>query len=183
MIKINLIYDRKLVEINKIKFEFYLAVFFTFFVFFVIFFIWNLNNKKLEEVVTEVSEAQLRKSQLSSVEKKIKQFEEVKAKIDRRINAIGLLIDQKKGPARLFDELNALLPDEIWLTSLTLKGNRMQIDGYSYTDPGIAKFMENLKKGKHFSDVNLEGIDLQDINGEFFKKFTLNTSISLQPKI
>ncbi|MFQ5560078.1 MAG: PilN domain-containing protein [Nitrospinota bacterium] len=177
MIKINLIYDRKEIEIRKVKKEFLCSVIFTLLVGSGVGYVWAGKTGEVEELTRHVADAEAEKTRLSAVGRKIKKFEQIKKSIDKRINAIAALLDDKKGPARVFDELNSLIPADMWLISIRESGGRISIVGFAFSNPGIANFMDNLKQGRFFSNVELNGIDQITISDESVKKFTLSARV------
>src|SRR3990172_4225229 len=159
MIKINLIFDRKAIERGRVKQQLSLAVALMIVTVGLSGYLFYSQNSKIKSVNNNINDK----------EKKKKRLEDI-------IKAIGELKKMQAGPARIFDEINFLIPSDIWLTSVVESGGNIKIDGYSFSDPGIANFMKNLDTSKYFSTVELLEIQQIAIEGEKVKKFTLNTA-------
>src|SRR3989304_4602939 len=165
MIKINLIFDRKAIERGRIKQQMSLAVALMIVTVGLSSFLWYSQNDKIKGINTNIN--------------KINDKEKKKNRLEDILKAIGGLEKIRSGPTRVFDEINILIPSDLWLTSIMESGGNIKIDGYSFSDPGIANFMKSLDTSKYFSNVELLEIQQIVIEGEKVKKFTLNTVIEL----
>jgi len=182
MIRINLIYDSKAVQVVKVKQDAILALMLTISVMGGIVYIWGIQNEKVLLVQNKVRKTEARKNELSRIEKKINNHKKTKNKILKRTKAISSLLEKKKGPTRIFDRLNQLLSDEVWLSKLTQSGTKLKLSGISFSNPGIADFMENLKEDKYFHNVELKGIDQRKKSGEIVKNFSLEFDVKMPSK-
>ncbi|HYL80032.1 MAG TPA: PilN domain-containing protein, partial [Candidatus Acidoferrum sp.] len=73
-----------------------------------------------------------------------------------KIKVIGSLVDAQAGPVRLLDEVSRALPNEVWLTTLTRTGKKMEISGIAFSNFSVANFMTNLGKASPLiSNVDL----------------------------
>src|SRR3989338_419417 len=182
MIKINLVFDRKAIERERIKQQLSLAVALMIVTIGLSGYLWYSQNSKIEELNKNKSNSKAKLESLKTVIAKIDDKEKKKKRLEDIIKAIGELKRVQRGPARIFDEINIILPSDIWVTSLSGSGGQIKIDGYSFSNPGIATFMENIKASRYFLDAELLEIQQTNIEGEKVKKFTLNSTINLSPK-
>ncbi|OFZ62172.1 MAG: hypothetical protein A2328_09510 [Bdellovibrionales bacterium RIFOXYB2_FULL_36_6] len=142
-------------------------------------FLWYSQNDKIKGINTNISNSQAKLNSLNTIINKINDKEKKKNRLEDILKAIGGLEKIRSGPTRVFDEINTLIPSDLWLTSIMESGGNIKIDGYSFSDPGIANFMKSLDTSKYFSNVELLEIQQIVIEGEKVKKFTLNTVIEL----
>ncbi|MBI3814888.1 MAG: PilN domain-containing protein [Nitrospinae bacterium] len=177
MIRINLVFDRKAIGRTRVQQELALTVILVFITAGISGFLWYSQNNRMEEINKNISDSKAKLESLKTVIAKIADKEKKKKRLEDIIKAIGELKRVQKGPARIFDEINIILPSEIWITSLSESGGQIKIDGYSFSNPGIATFMENIKASRYFLDAELLEIQQTSIDGEKVKKFTLNTTI------
>ncbi len=182
MIKINLVFDRKAIERTRIQQEMALALVLVFITIGMSGFLWYSQNSKIGEINKNISDSKAKLEKLKAVINKIADKEKKKKRLEDIIKAIGDLKGVQRGPARIFDEINIILPSEIWVTSLSESGGQIKIEGYSFSNPGIAAFMENIKASRYFLDAELVEIQQETKEDEKVKKFTLNTTINLSPK-
>lgn len=177
MIKINLIFDRKAIERGRVKQQLSLALALMIVTVGLSGYLLYSQNNKIKSVNNNINNSKTKLASLNTVINKINDKEKKKKRLEDIIKAIGELKKMQAGPARIFDEINFLIPSDIWLTSVVESGGNIKIDGYSFSDPGIANFMKSLDTSKYFSTVELLEIQQIAIEGEKVKKFTLNTAI------
>lgn len=99
----------------------------------------DVRIKELKEKVKEVDD----------FEAKIKLFQEKKRVI------VGLRKKQSL-PVKFLNELSYTLADGVWLQDLSMKGNKVNINGFAFTNTNVVEFVNNLKKSTMFSEVYLE---------------------------
>lgn len=90
----------------------------------------------------------------------VKQFEQKKAELQRKLDVINNLKNNKVGPVHLLEELSVNVPKKLWLDSITETttppaGHAIQLTGRSINDETIAEFMQKLGESEYFSNVNL----------------------------
>jgi type IV pilus assembly protein PilN len=181
MIKINLIFDRKAIERGRVKQELILGLILVFVTVGVSGFLWYYQETLIDDINKNIDDSKAKLNSLKTVINKINDREKKKKRLEEIIKAIGELKRVQRGPARVFDEINVILPPEIWLTSLSESGGQIRIDGYSFSNLGIATFMENIKSSRYFFDVELLEIQQTILEGEKVKKFVLNSTLNLSP--
>jgi Tfp pilus assembly protein PilN len=182
MIKINLIFDRKAIERGRVKQQLSLGAALMILTFGLSGYLWYSQNNKIEGINRNISDSKVKLDKLKNVINKIADKEKRKKRLEDIIKAIGDLKNMQRGPARIFDEINIMLPSDIWITSLIESGGQLKIDGYSFSNPGIATLMENIKSSIYFLEAELLEIQQASMEGEKVKKFTLNATVNLSPK-
>ena len=80
--------------------------------------------------------------------KKVEQFLSEKKRLEERLRVVAKLAADQGGPVRLLDQLSRALPDEVWLTSMNKSKDKLVLQGYAFSNPGIANFMTELQKLK-----------------------------------
>lgn len=182
MIKINLIFDRKAIEREKTKQQLLLGVLLIFITIGISGFLWYSQNKNIEDINKNISDSKEKLEKLKSIINKINDKEKKKKRLEEIVKVIVELKNTQKGPARILDNINTILSSEIWLISLSEGNGQMKIDGFSFSNPSIAMFMENIKASRYFSEAELLEIQQTIIEGEKVKKFTLNITLNLSPE-
>ena len=102
---------------------------------------------------TQTTQAELER--LKDVDKLVKQFENDKKELDRKITVISSLSASQKRPVRLLYVINRALPEDIWLSGVTTSDVNVKISGYALTNTGVAQFMTRLKDNPEFKSVDL----------------------------
>ena len=117
---------------------------------------WFDLNKRLQQLQKTKIEAT---AKLDAVKKKVEtvqNFEENKKILEEKNAIIEQLKKKQAGPIRVLDEISKNLePLKLWLTGLSLEGNRVNLDGKAITNSEIVEFISNLKESPVFSGVAL----------------------------
>ena len=90
----------------------------------------------------------------------VKQFEQKKAELERKLKVIADLRDNKTGPVKFLEELSVTIPKKVWLSSvkeMTVPpaNHKVAFTGEAISDEIIAEFMTKLDESEYFSNVNL----------------------------
>ncbi|MFQ5881720.1 MAG: PilN domain-containing protein [Candidatus Methylomirabilales bacterium] len=95
-------------------------------------------------------------SQLGAEAKKVDQHKADKKRLEDKLKAIRALLTSQTTPLHLLQAVNDELPDEVWLTSLANTRSTLVIQGYSFSDFGIADLMIRLSRiTRLFAEVEL----------------------------
>ncbi|MDA8431711.1 MAG: PilN domain-containing protein [Nitrospiraceae bacterium] len=96
---------------------------------------------------------------LKDLEKKIKavdDYEKRNADYKKRKDLIEQLGKNTAIPVRILDELSTVLPAGVWLTSLNIDGDNINMRCTAFSNTDVVNFVNNLKAAKLFSDVYLQ---------------------------
>ena len=129
------------------------------------------------------------KSEYASNQSKIADF---KKKIDevKKYDTLNKAIQQKSGlietlkknqavPVRLLDDISKLLPDGIWLSTVSYNTPKATIEGVGFSNMDIVAFVDNLKKSIAYSDVYLEETKQATVDKTEVYNFKLNFTVKL----
>ena len=116
---------------------------------------WWVESSRLKEQEEKNRLAQQEVTRLEAVLKEVADFEDKKAKLQRKVDLINSLKASQRGPVRLMDEVSNALPDLLWLESMELNGNQISIGGKALNPPAVANFFTNLKLVQAFQEPKL----------------------------
>jgi len=116
---------------------------------------WWVESSRLKEQEEKNRLAQQEVTRLEAVLKEVADFEDKKAKLQKKVDLINSLKASQRGPVRLMDEVSNALPDLLWLETMELKGNLIAIDGKALNPPAVANFFTNLKLVQAFQEPKL----------------------------
>lgn len=90
----------------------------------------------------------------------VKEFEEKKAELERKLGVITSLKNNKVGPVKFLEELSVTIPKKVWLSSVREStippaNHKVSFTGEAISDEIIAEFMTKLEESEYFSNVNL----------------------------
>lgn len=116
-------------------------------------------------------------SQLQKNIQDVKKFESMNASIEQKSDLIETLRRNQAVPVRILDEVSAVLPDGVWLSSLIYKGGMVTIEGLAFTNLDIVSYIENFKKSAIITDATLDESKYEEINKVQVYKFKLNFKV------
>lgn len=109
-----------------------------------------------------------------------------------RVSALTSALRRRVGWDRLFGELSSVLPDDVWLTTLQANGPSVAtavtggdgsssapftIQGYTYTQEGVARFLARLEVVPDLAEVELESSVLTQIEAQDVYQFTIKAQV------
>lgn len=142
-----------------------------------------LNSTVLSEREAEsrirIDEADKEIANLKSIMGEIQSLKAKKAKLQEKMDMIVKLQEQNIGPVRVLDELSLKLPsNKIWIEKLTLKGDRMNMEGKTLENQEVANFMKQLENSLFFSGIDLKKVTKDKVvQGVPMLSYGLNTVI------
>lgn len=120
-----------------------------------------------------IEEQQARNSYLSgeiaSLERKIKEIDELKKRREQliaRMRVIQELQGNRPVIVHMFDEVVRSLPDGIYYTSLSRKGDVLSVKGKAESNNRISSLMRRLDGSDWFMEPNLTAVKSSDGEGE-----------------
>lgn len=99
--------------------------------------------------------------QTSALDKKIKEIQELRTKRQELLDRMRLIQElQGNRPVivRMFDEMARLMPEELFLSSVSSKGSLFTIKGQASSNDQISQLMRNFDQSPWFKNPNLLGV-------------------------
>lgn len=176
MIKINLLADRQAKDRLIIQQQLVLGVIGIAATFVLCVFWLQLKSGQITDTNEKIAKAKIELKKQEKIRKQVSDMEKREKQVTAMLAAIANLMKVKQGPTIYFDNLNVILPPEIWMTTLTHNRGAVLIQGYSFSNNAIAQLMKNMEKSDYFTGVNLRTINKTKFGNETLKKFTINTT-------
>jgi type IV pilus assembly protein PilN len=110
---------------------------------------WSLRQTS-QRLDDEIARAETEAQQLRSVLGQVQKFETRKAQLQQRVTLIEQLRRGQGGPVHLIDEISKAVPDRLWLTDLTQKGQEITLAGMTTSLTGLSDFVANLEGSAWF---------------------------------
>jgi type IV pilus assembly protein PilN len=120
----------------------------------------------------DIAKGEIETQQLRSVLAQVQKFEARKAQLQQRVTIIEQLRRGQNGPVHLLDELSKALPDRMWLTEMTQKGDDFVIAGMTTSLTGLSDFIANLESSSWFKkpvDIVDSQVMADAKNGDIYK--------------
>ena len=179
MIKINLLpvkEDKLIAEAKG-----FIALFIISIVVVVVLIVFNstLLTEREEESRARIAEADAEIAKLKSIMGEIKNLKDKRAKLQEKMDMIIKLQEQNIGPVRVLDELSLKIPsNKIWADKLSIKGNKLDLDGKTLENQEVANFMKQLENSLFFSNINLKKVTKDKaVQGVTVLSYGLNTTV------
>lgn len=103
-------------------------------------------------------------ARLKKAEEEIKELDRVKERLLNRLQVIQDLQARRPGMVRAFDVLVRILPEDVYLTSMSVAGNSLTLKGVASSNNVVSEFMRNLADSPWFGEPTLKVIENQDVS-------------------
>lgn len=110
----------------------------------------RLSTKQAQVAQLQRDIAQLEKviGEVNTISKEMKSLEEKLAVLDQ-------LRQGRSGPVKFLDALATVMPEKVWMLSVTEKEKQITIKGAAVSNDDLADFMRALKDNPYFSEPTL----------------------------
>jgi len=141
--------------------------------------LWWMVASQASSLEGQIASMEAEIKRLEVVAKQVDQYKAEKKLLEERVRVIQTLLASQSIPVHLMQALNDELPDEMWLNSISMTGNKVVLRGYSYTDIGIANFMTQLgKKTPLIREVELVVSEQAEVQKVPLKKFEVVCTVA-----
>jgi len=158
MIKINLLSQLRAKKVKKqveVQYQLWLFGGFLLVLIMVLGYFWFYLNDRLHTLQGEKVSLEQNLAVLKQKVKEVESYEKDKKIFEEKIRVIQQLKLNQGGPVHLLDQLSRNLPPRVWLMGLTQQGKNVAIEGKAMTNSELVDFIDNLKRSKFFSDIQL----------------------------
>jgi type IV pilus assembly protein PilN len=132
---------------------------------------WSLHQASVR-VDADLVRGEREMQQLRSVLAQVQKFEASKAQLQQRVTLIEQLRRGQSGPVHILDEISKAVPERLWLTDMTQKGDDIVLAGLTTSLTGLSDFVANLEGSTWFKKP-VDIVDSQVISdpksGDIFK--------------
>jgi type IV pilus assembly protein PilN len=119
---------------------------------------WFLLTSQRSELREVERQRRRERDELLVYIKKVEQLEARREALRHKINVINELKRNQQGPVRILDEVSRALPELVWLTKLTLKGNEVAVSGNAMDENAVANYISNLDASPFFDEPLLKNL-------------------------
>jgi type IV pilus assembly protein PilN len=115
-------------------------------------------QKQLNEENTRIKQLQAQKADLEQIKQQVDTFEAQKKILTQRVQTIEQLQRDRTGAQELLDEIASTVSrtENLWLVTLTRKGNSLSMEGASGSVNSVANFITALKRSGYFQKVEIK---------------------------
>ena len=123
---------------------------------------WSLHQASVR-VDEDLAKGEREMQQLRSVLAQVQKFESSRAQLQQRVTLIEQLRRGQSGPVHIIDEIGKAVPERLWLTDLTQKGDDIVLAGMTTSFTGLSDFVANLESSTWFKKP-IDIVDSQVMN-------------------
>jgi type IV pilus assembly protein PilN len=181
MIRINLIPAPERREIKGVG-ELFIGICVLIALFIVIAAIHVMQVNKINDVNRRVAASERRIKELSVIKAKVDDFKAKNAELNRRIEIINILEQNRTGPLYVMDALSHAIPNKAWIDEFTEKGAQTKLVGIADNEFTVADFMQALQSSPYFVGVELGVIRKTEIRKLDLRSFVINTRLDYAGK-
>jgi len=124
------------------------------------------------------SRNQLLQDEIATLEediKEIREIEEKKQRLIKRMNIIQELQQRRPQIVHLFDEIAGTAPDGLYLETLEQSGDDLTLKGFAESNARVSNYMENLNESSWLKSPTLKVIESKRTDAATeIKRFTLS---------
>lgn len=144
---------------------------------------WQSLSGQIDETQSTIRVAEQELKKQDAIRAEVRKMEDEKTRLEHIKQAIEDLQAIKAGPTLALDNINVLLPKEMWLNSVTDTSGSMTLSGFSFSNTAVAQFMKNLEESPEFTNVTLREITQATVGQETLQQFTVNCWTVLGKKL
>lgn len=116
----------------------------------------TLQGRKIHDLEQKIAEARAESEKLAPQLEKIRKLTKEREEVNKRLNIIASLDKERYLRVRMLNDISKQLPSNCWLTSVQeIAGDRVTVDGVTFSNYIIADFMNNLERSDLFGTVSL----------------------------
>lgn len=123
-------------------------------------------QKQLNEENTKIAQLTTEKRQLEQIKLQVETFQKQSALLQQRVSTIEQLQRDRTGGQELLDMVANTVSrtENLWLTSVSRKGNNLTLLGSSASINSVANFITALKRSGYFQKVEIKESKQDDRN-------------------
>lgn len=139
---------------------------------------WLLLKNERDHLRDVQRQKQVERDELLPYIQKVEELEAKRDLLRHKISVINQLKENQRGPVRIMDEVSRALPDLVWLTQMTMKGNTVTLSGVAMDENAVANYISNLYASPFFREPTLRRMARSK---EDTFSFTLNCAFTYAP--
>ncbi len=129
------------------------------------------------EQATRTAETEIAK--LKTVLDEIERYKKDKAVLEQKLAAMKALEGARRGPVRIYEELGAIMPQQVWVTGVREQGMSATLDAIGLDSQSVAVFVTAMQRSPYFANVELTSVEQIEYLGLKVKKFGVTCRFQL----
>jgi type IV pilus assembly protein PilN len=138
-----------------------------------IFLYHRMVTNRIETLQANIQKAHSDIARLKKEIGEVEKFKARKAELQKKVDIISNLQTGRTLPVRVFEAINASIPEKCWIDKLDVKGDKVSLSGVALNNNTIANFMTALGQSGRFQGVELGSAEQTTVMGVKLMKFNL----------
>jgi type IV pilus assembly protein PilN len=139
--------------------------------------------KALRDVNKETLRVEKRIKELEDVKEKVEAFKAKNAELERRIKLIQLLEQNRAAQLYVMESLAEAIPQRAWIDKFTETGDKAKVEGIAWNEFTVSDFMKSLKSSNYFKDVELVSIQKKEMQKLPLRSFVIESNLNYSGKV
>lgn len=129
-------------------------------------YVYHSYSTQLNQENARIKQLQAQKTELEQIKLQVQAFEKQKETLQQRVSTIEQLQKDRTGGQELLDQVANTVSraENLWLTSMTKKGNAVTFDGAAASINSVANFITALKRSGYFQKIEIKDTKQDDKN-------------------
>lgn len=144
--------------------------------------IWVRQIGETRKLTKEIDQMNTRLRSLQKEINLVKDLEKKQADLQKRLDVIKGLSENRFLRVKILDELASALPEYVWLTSFEDKIPNFKIEGLAFSNLTVADFMNRLEDSEYLTDVDLTTLRKTAFSGQDVMQFILSVNLKSKEK-
>ncbi|NOX25284.1 MAG: PilN domain-containing protein [Deltaproteobacteria bacterium] len=175
MITINLLPVRQIKQKIRIRNEFFSLIVGLFILLIIIFFVGYNQSININRLQTKKTALQAEKAKYDAIIAKVNKLKKQQEILKNKLAVIEKLKVSSQLPVRVLAEIAKLTSsNRMWLKSLRMANNSINLAGIALDNATIAQYMEKIKASPFFSGAELQNSSMTKVANQKLKAFTLS---------
>jgi Tfp pilus assembly protein PilN len=147
-----------------------------------LFFLYLNYQKQLNAENDRIAQLNAEKTQLEQIKAQVEAFQKQKVILQQRVSTIEQLQRDRTGGQDLLEMVANTVSrtENLWLTTVTRKGNSLTLEGSSASINSVANFITALKRSGYFQKVEIKE-SKQDDKNTAVQTYTFEISADIVP--
>jgi type IV pilus assembly protein PilN len=148
----------------------------------VLFYFYHSLQTQLNDENSKIKTLTAQKTELQVIKQQVESFEKQKQILQQRVGVIEQLQRDRTGGQELLDMVANTVSrtENLWLSSMTRKGNTIAFEGASASINSVANFITALKRSGYFQKVEIKE-SKQDEKNTGIQTFVFQISAEISP--
>lgn len=109
-------------------------------------------NSQIKTIKKKIDKIKKEERRLADLKEQIDGFKEKTKELEKRSVQVEKILQIKTNPNKLLEKIARSLPEDVWLKTIGIRGNKLSLIGHSVSYQSIGLMMEQLRESPFFDE-------------------------------